>query len=146
MPGSDPAPDLAPAALAFARMLRARHAELLAPHGLHPGQDALLMALWREGGQSQVDLAAHLGVEPPTITRMAQRLERGGLIDRRPDPDDARAVRLFVTPRARLLEAVVRRVWSELDAMIAEAVGVTEAARLGRTLDAVVRSWSVRGE
>jgi DNA-binding MarR family transcriptional regulator len=133
---------LAPTLLAFSRALRARHAELLAPHGLHPGQDVLLMALWREGGQRQSDLAHRLGVEPPTITRMVQRLERGGLIDRRPDPDDARAVRLHATPRARLLEAVVRRVWSELDALVSDAVGTSEAARLGRTLDAALRSWA----
>jgi DNA-binding MarR family transcriptional regulator len=140
MPTNDESP-LASTLLTFSRTLRARHAELLAPHGLHPGQDALLMALWREGGLRQSDLALRLGVEPPTITRMVQRLERGGLIDRRPDPDDARAMRLHATPRARLLEGVVRRVWAELDALIVEAVGGAEAARLGRTLGAVLRSW-----
>lgn len=129
------------AVLAFARQLRARHAALLAPHGLHPGQDALLMELWREPGLRQADLAARLGVEAPTVTRMVQRLERGGLVDRRPDADDARAMRIHPTPRARLLEAVIRRVWVELDAMLVAAVGRLEAERLGRLAAAVVREW-----
>lgn len=100
------------------------------------------MALWAEGGLHQCDLAERLGVEAPTVTRMVQRLERGGLIDRRPDPDDARAVRLYPTQRARLLEAVIRRTWTELDGMIVTAVGRDDALRLGGTLANVVTAWS----
>lgn len=100
------------------------------------------MALWREGGLHQCDLAERLGVEAPTVTRMVQRLERGGLIDRRPDPDDARAMRLYPTQRARLLEAVIRRAWTELDGMIVSALGREDALRLGGILATVVTAWN----
>lgn len=118
--------------LAFARALRARQAELLAPHGLHPGQDALLMQLWQQPGSRQVDLAERLGVEAPTITRMVRRLERGGLVERRRDPDDGRTLRIYPTPRARLLEAMVRRTWSDLDGEMVAALGPTDAERFKR--------------
>ena len=125
-------PNLSESLLAFARVLRARQAALLAAHGLHPGQDALLMLLWQQPGLRQTDLAQHLGVEPPTITRMVRRLERGGLVERRRDPDDGRTLRIHPTPRARLLEAMVRRTWSDLDGELLAALGAADAERLRR--------------
>ena len=125
-------PDLANQLLAFARTLRSRHAELLAPHGLHPGQDALLMLLWQEPGMRQADLASRMGVEPPTITRMVHRLERGGLVERRRDADDSRVLHIYATPRARLLEVNVRRAWAELDNALVESLGAAEAEKLVR--------------
>jgi DNA-binding MarR family transcriptional regulator len=126
--------------LAFARAMRARQATLLAAHGLHPGQDALLMLLWQRPGLRQTDLATELGVEPPTITRMIRRLERGGLVERRRDPDDGRTLRIHPSPRARLLEAMVRRTWSELDAELIASLGAADAERFRRLAQAAARS------
>lgn len=126
---------LAEAVLSFARALRTRHGELLAAHGLHPGQDALLMLVWSSPGMRQAELARHLAIEPPTVTRMVRRLERSGLVERRKDPDDARVVRIHPTPRSRMLEAMVRRSWADLDTELGEALGSDGAERL-RTLAA----------
>lgn len=52
-------------------------------------------------------LAAALGVEPPTITRHLQRLERDGLVVRRPDPSDRRAMLAELTGRGRQVVAGV---------------------------------------
>lgn len=133
--------DLAEPLLAFVRILRSRHAALLAPHGLHPGQDALLMLLWQEPGLRQTDLAQRLGVEPPTITRMVHRLERGGLVERRRDADDSRAMRIHPTPRARLLEVNVRRVWAGIDSELAAALGAADAGQLTRLLQRARQLW-----
>jgi MarR family transcriptional regulator, organic hydroperoxide resistance regulator len=124
--------NLAETLLGFARALRARQAVLLAAHGLHPGQDALLVRLWQQPGLRQVDLAEQLGVEAPTITRMVHRLERGGLVERRRDPDDGRTLRIHPTPRARLLEVMVRRTWSDLDEQLIAALGPGDAERFRR--------------
>lgn len=125
-------PPLAETLAALARAHRARLGRLLATHGLHAGQDGLLIELWRTPGQRPAELARHLDVEPPTITRMVARLERSGLVERRPDPNDARAVRLYPTPRSRLLEASVRRARAELDDQILSALGATDGERLQR--------------
>jgi DNA-binding MarR family transcriptional regulator len=117
---------------ALARAHRVHLGTLLAPHGLHVGQDLVLLAIWDTPGLRQRDIAARLRIEPPTATRMLQRLERGGLIERRPDPHDARVVRIFPTPRSRLLEGLVRRAWDELDQRIIAALGETDADRLRR--------------
>ena len=120
----------------LARAHRGRLAALLAPHGIHPGQDLLLLAIWDAPGLRQAALAARLGVEPPTVTRMVQRLERSGLVERRRDPHDARLVRIHPTPRSRLLEATIRRAWSDVDAVLVEALGEVEGAHLSRLMGA----------
>jgi DNA-binding MarR family transcriptional regulator len=123
---------LGPTLHALARAHRARLGALLAPHGLHAGQDLLLLAAWESPGLRQAVLAERLGVEPPTITRMLQRLERGGMIERRADPHDARVTLVYPTPRSRLLEGTVRRVWTSLDEQLIDALGDGAAARLQR--------------
>lgn len=125
------------AALGFSRALRQRHAAALADLGLHPGQDLLLAEVWRRPGIRLSTLAASLGVEPPTVTRMVARLERGGLLERRPDPDDGRAALLFATPRSRLLEAGVRRAWEAVEEELVGALQPAEVEPLVRRLRAL---------
>ncbi len=121
---------LGPVLQALARSHRARLAALLAPHGIHAGQDLLLLAIWEEPGLRQAALASRLGVEPPTVTRMLQRLERSGMVERRTDPHDARVLRVHPTPRSRLLEGTVRRAWAQLDEILVAELGEEAAARL----------------
>ena len=117
---------------ALSRAHRARLGALLAPHGLHAGQDLLLLAIWDSPGLRQAALAEQLGVEAPTVTRMVQRLERGGMIERRRDPHDGRGMLVYPAPRSRLLESTVRRAWSAVDETIIETLGDADAAKLRR--------------
>jgi MarR family transcriptional regulator for hemolysin len=66
-------------------------------------------------GASQRELAQHMGIEPPTLVRQLDKLTEDGLVERRPDPDDRRIVRVVVTPagHARLRE--LHEVVHELD-------------------------------
>ncbi|MGH7523160.1 MAG: MarR family winged helix-turn-helix transcriptional regulator [Gemmatimonadales bacterium] len=123
---------------ALARVHRGKLAGLLAPLGLHAGQDLLLLAVWDTPGLRQVALAGILGVEPPTVTRMVQRLERGGLIERRPDPHDGRVMLVYPAPRSRLLESTVRRAWNDVDHLMIHKLGEADAARLRRLATAAV--------
>lgn len=129
----------------LARTHRARLAALLAPHGVHAGQDLLLLAVWSEPGLRQAALAARLGVEPPTVTRMVQRLERSGLIERRRDPHDARVLCVHPTPRSRLLESTVRRAWSDVDARLVAALGDVDGERLRRLAELATRALRDEG-
>ncbi len=123
-------PSLGQAVHTLARSHRACLAALLAPHGIHAGQDGLLLAIWDAPGMRQAELAIRLGVEPPTVTRMLQRLERSGMVERRSDPHDRRALRVHPTPRSRLLEGTVRRAWAQLDELLVGALGEEAAAGL----------------
>ena len=74
------------------------------------------MELWERDGRTQADLADSLGVEPPTVTKMLQRMESSDLVDRRPDPVDGRAIRVYLTPKGRRLKGKVDKLWAQLHA------------------------------
>ncbi|MFI6513242.1 MarR family winged helix-turn-helix transcriptional regulator [Streptosporangium sp. NPDC050855] len=93
---------------------RARAATMLAPLGLHPGQEALLLELDRNGAMIQAQLSEALGCEPPSVTLMTRKLEASGHIRRRPAPTDRRASIVELTDSGRALAGQVKRMWCVL--------------------------------
>ncbi|CAN5679822.1 MarR family winged helix-turn-helix transcriptional regulator [soil metagenome] len=106
------------ASFTLAKVCKAHRANvggLLAEHGLHVGQEMVLMELWQEDGLRGGELALRLGVEPPTVTKMLRRLEACGLVQRRADPTDARSFRVYLTGDGRGLEGPVLRCWERAE-------------------------------
>ena len=66
-------------------------------------QWAVLLRLERREGLKQSDSPRTLDIQPITLTRLVDRLCDNGLIERRADPNDRRAKRLYLTPAARPL-------------------------------------------
>ena len=64
---------------------------------------AVLARLERFEGLKQAELADMLDLQPISLTRLLDSLCDSGLIERRADPDDRRAKRLFLTEAARPL-------------------------------------------
>jgi MarR family transcriptional regulator, organic hydroperoxide resistance regulator len=116
-----------------ARAQRTLAASMLAPLGLHPGQDELLRCLWRRDGQSQSSLVDQLGVEAPTVTKMVHRLEASGFVQRRPHPSDRRSIQVWLTPAGRDLKPAVQRVRTRLERRLTDGLGPRQQASL-RTL------------
>ncbi len=85
----------------FAHRLQSRIARL----GLAPAQFMTLLELWERDGRTQSDLTARLDVEQATMAATLKRMERDGLIARTPHPDDRRAQLIWLTDKARALEA-----------------------------------------
>jgi DNA-binding MarR family transcriptional regulator len=71
--------------------------------GLTRAQWAVLAHLARTEGSNQAALADMLDIEPITLVRLLDRLETAGWVERRPDPEDRRVRRLFLTQTARPL-------------------------------------------
>ena len=86
-----------------ARLLRTYADHKAAQFGMTRAQWAVLVRLDRAEGLNQSELAEMLDLQPITLTRLLDKLAESGLIERRPDPDDRRAKRLFLTPAARPL-------------------------------------------
>jgi DNA-binding MarR family transcriptional regulator len=116
------------------RMHRQRAEEALNKLGLYAGQEMTLLQLWIEEGLPQTQLAASMRVEPPSATKMHQRMEQAGFIERRPDLEDARVSRVYLTERGRSLEQPVLEVWKELEAQTVAGLSATEQALLYRLL------------
>ncbi|GHF22887.1 MarR family transcriptional regulator [Streptomyces fumanus] len=67
----------------------------------------LLGHLEERGGCRATDLAAHYALDKSTVSRQVAGLERAGLVERRPDPDDARVQVLDLTEAGRHILAQV---------------------------------------
>jgi MarR family transcriptional regulator, transcriptional regulator for hemolysin len=71
--------------------------------GTTRAQWIVLFRLREQEGLSQVDLADVLELQPISLVRLLDRLVERGLLERRHDPKDRRANRLFLTERGRQL-------------------------------------------
>ena len=78
--------------------------------GLHRGQSPVLHTLWHHEGLTHSELAECLHVQPATITKMLERMERAGFVERRPDLDDRRVSRVFLTDAARDIREDLHRI------------------------------------
>src|SRR5512142_1840211 len=76
---------------------RARVHQLFEALGLYQGQPPLLRQLWDQEGLTQSELAARLKVAPATVTKMLQRMEKTGFVQRCTDPEDQRISRVYLT-------------------------------------------------
>lgn len=85
----------------FAQSLR----EQIAPLGLAPAQFMALLELWNGDGLTQKELVERLDVEQATMANTITRMERDGLVERRPHPGDRRARIIHATDKARCLQA-----------------------------------------
>jgi MarR family transcriptional regulator, transcriptional regulator for hemolysin len=111
-----------------ARLLRKRFEQVARGFGLTRSQWHALTYLAQNEGINQSGLAELLDVEPITLSRILDRLEACGLIERHPDPSDRRVWILRLAPTARLKLARARKL-GEI-ARSEALTGLSEAERL----------------
>ncbi|MBC7784941.1 MAG: MarR family transcriptional regulator [Burkholderiales bacterium] len=90
----------------FNRMT-ALSARMAKQHGTTLPQFEVLLCLYEGEGISQQDLAERLLLTKGNICIMMQKMEKAGLIERRPDPVDQRFQRLYLTRAGRELHAAI---------------------------------------
>src|SRR6478752_8269876 len=86
-----------------ARLLKTYADQRARQFGISRAQWAVLIRIDRSEGLKQTELADMLDLQPITLTRLLDRLAENGLIERRSDPNDRRANRLYLTPAAKPL-------------------------------------------
>jgi DNA-binding MarR family transcriptional regulator len=89
---------------------------LLEALGLYRGQPPILFALWDQEGLTHTDLAERLQNTPATITKMLQRMEKAGFVQRRPDASDQRVSRVYLTDTGRAIQSQVQAVRDTMEA------------------------------
>lgn len=102
---------------------------------VHPGQAACLNVLVTHDGMSQRDLAAAMHIAAPTLSRMLQKMETAGLIERRGDDADQRLTRVHITePGRAVMDKLRDALAGSLPAAI-EALSLEERRQLVSLLD-----------
>jgi DNA-binding MarR family transcriptional regulator len=71
-----------------------------------------------------------LEVEPITLCRLMDRMEKSGLVERRPDPEDRRAHRLFITEQSRQSSAELSSIGATLMAEVTDGLSPEELETL----------------
>ena len=82
----------------------------------------------------QSDLVTHLCIEPPTVTKMLQRMEKARLVERRQDDQDGRVSRVNATAMGKALQQPILQVWDNLEERMLAHMTVTEQTLLRRLL------------
>ena len=95
--------------------------------GISRAQWTVLIRLDRCEGLKQAELAEMLDLQPISLTRLLDRLAANGLIERRPDPHDRRANRLYLTPAARPLIEELSHLGEDMMKTVLE--GIDDASR-----------------
>ncbi|MFS8095511.1 MarR family transcriptional regulator [Lentzea alba] len=112
-------------------------AELLKPFGLFPGQEFVMMHLWRTGPVRQAGLIRGLGVDASTVTKMLARLEKAGQITRTTCADDRRALLVEATPASLELRQSIEKAWAELEDRTVATLSDEEQTQLSALLNKV---------
>jgi MarR family transcriptional regulator, transcriptional regulator for hemolysin len=112
--------------------------------GLTRAQCRTLARIARHEGINQAGLADLLEVRPMTLVRQIDRMEDAGWIERRPDPADRRARRLFLTDKARPILGRIRAVANDTRDEALARLSAPEQAQLMALLTRVHATLSER--
>jgi len=113
-----------------ARLISTYADRLARRHGMTKAQWVVLIRLDRHPGLSQKDLADMMEVEPITVGRLVDRLERRGLVAREPDEQDRRIWRLRLLPTAMPLLKIMVGHRADIAAMIGTGIPDAVAATM----------------
>ena len=101
------------------RRISKAYSEALAEHDITPPQLILLTCLGDNDGQKPRELAEQVCLDSSSLTGLLDRMEKAGLLIRRPDPSDRRSLRIYLTDlgRRRLekLEPIVTRLQEQIE-------------------------------
>jgi DNA-binding MarR family transcriptional regulator len=117
---------------------------ILEPLGLTPVQATALTQLFSRDGLSLNELAERMQTDAPTLSGVVECLVTAGYAERRADLEDRRRLRLFATPKARLIQSTLEQAEARREAALTRGLEPAEVALL-KTLLMRVRD-AVKGD
>jgi DNA-binding MarR family transcriptional regulator len=116
------------------RVQRWIEAEFADRGGLTSAQSGLLFFLGKDGGALIGEAAEALDVAPSAMTGLVDRMERSGLVERRADPTDGRAQRLYPTLAGQQARAMALDGLKALNTTLTEGFSQAEVDTIARWL------------
>ncbi len=129
-----------------ARLMRRNFNRQVQQLNLTQAQWQILVLLARNEGMRQIQLAEALELQPISIARLIDRMQAAGWVERRPDPDDRRAVQLYLTEQANPILDQMRQHSAFMHAQALEGLSPAEQTRLVQLLIHVRDNLSKFGE
>lgn len=114
--------------------------------GLTRSQWQLLYLLYSDDGQTQTQLAEGLAMAKPPLGKLVDRLEEDGWVERREDPMDRRAKRVFLTGKVDPLVDPLQALVDELGDIATRGLSKTDRDTLGALLDVVHKNLTAENE
>ena len=105
---------------------------------VRPSYGSVLLPLYEQDGLRMGELARRARLSKQTMTTMIRRLEEDGLVERRPDPHDARASLVFLTVRSRRFEPVAAATLRDLDKLVRRRLTAERMAAVKDALRVIV--------
>ncbi|HWK64752.1 MAG TPA: MarR family winged helix-turn-helix transcriptional regulator [Rhizobiaceae bacterium] len=128
-----------------ARLARTALAARLLDHGFYAGQDQIMLALDQSDGQTPGQLAARLGVRPPTITKTINRLQVQGFLDKRASETDARQAHIFLTEVGRNTIRAIEKSVRKTEKQALKGLDKKEQRTLAKLLSRIESNLSSNG-
>src|SRR5262245_55200934 len=125
-----------------ARLLRKRFETKGSAYGLSAAQWRLLVRLVKEEGVAQARLAELLEIEPISVSRLLDRMEEGGWIERRQDAGDRRVRMIFPTDKSREAFAAIKGVAGEVYDLALAGLTDEEKQALVKGLNTMITNLS----
>lgn len=122
------------------RLYRRAFQQRLEGSSLTLAQARALVHVARHEGVRQVDLADLLELQPMTLARLIDQLAAAGLVERRADPADRRAYRLFLLPAATAQLDAIRQVSAALQAQAMQELDEQQTAAIFDALNKIRES------
>jgi len=97
----------------------------------------VLVFLSRNEGTTQARLAELCDTDPMTLVRVLDRMEKDGWLERRPDPNDRRAYRLFLKPGSDPVLAEINRIADRARGEVLSGLSTEERTQLVDLLDRI---------
>jgi MarR family transcriptional regulator for hemolysin len=120
-----------------ARLLKTYADQRARQFGISRAQWAVLMRIDRNEGLKQSELAEMLDLQPITLTRLLDRLADNGLIERRADPNDRRANRLYLKSAAKPLLGRLADLGADMMETVLDGVSSASIERMLKELSLV---------
>lgn len=129
--------ELAVAASELARSVRRAFDRRARALGYTQYQWRVLLMLAKTQGCSQAALADKLEMQPIAVARILDRMEQAGLVERQPDPDDRRAVKLFLAEGAGPIMKQLHAIAEEVLGLVCEGVAPERQAEIAQLLQSM---------
>jgi len=128
----------------LARLMRRAFEQGLQGGTLTLAQARALIHVARQEGVRQIDLADAMELQPITLARLIDQLAEAGLVERRPDPADRRAYRVYLLPAAQHELATIEREAAVIRTRALQGLDASQADTALAVLRAMQRNLSGR--